>query len=70
MLEFFSKVLGYLETFFEYFINIMESLFMGLEILTKAIVFPFELSGFLPNILGSAMLVVISLAIVKFILGR
>lgn len=70
MLDFFSKVLGYLESFFEYFINILDSLFMGLEILAKSIVFPFELSGFLPSIIGSAMIIVISLVVVKFILGR
>lgn len=70
MFDFFSKVLGYFESFFEYFINFLDSLFMGIEILTKSIVFPFELSGFLPSIIGSAMIIVISLSVVKFILGR
>ena len=70
MFDFFSKILGFIETVFEFFINLVESLFMALEVLTKAIVFPLELSGLMPSILGSAMLIVVSLAVAKFIVGR
>ena len=70
MFDFFEKILGFIETVFEFFINLVESLFMALEVLTKAVVFPIELSGLMPSIIGSAMLIVVSLSVVKFIVGR
>ena len=70
MLDALSKILGFIESVFEFFINLVESTFMALEVLTKAIVFPLELSGMMPAIIGSSMLIVVSLAVVKFILGR
>lgn len=70
MFDFFSKILGYVESFFDFFINLVESLFTALEVLSKSIVFPLELSGLMPSILGSAMLIVISLAVAKFVIGR
>lgn len=70
MFDFFEKVLGFIETVFEFFINLVESLFMALEVLAKSIVFPLELSGLMPSIIGSAMVIVVSLAVVKFIVGR
>ena len=70
MFDFFEKILGFIETVFEFFINLVESLFMAIEVLAKAVVFPIELSGLMPSILGSAMLIVVSLAVVKFIVGR
>ena len=70
MFDFFEQVLGMLESFFEFFINTCESLFTATEVLTKAVVFPMELVGLLPSLLGSSLLIVISLATVKFIIGR
>lgn len=70
MFDFFEKVLGFIETVFEFFINLVESLFMALEVLAKSIVFPLELAGLMPSIIGSAMTIVVSLAVVKFIVGR
>lgn len=70
MFDFFSKILGFIETVFEFFINLVESLFMALEVLTKSIVFPLELSGLMPSIIGSAMAIVVALAVAKFIVGR
>lgn len=70
MFDFFSKILGFIETVFEFFINLVESLFKALEILAKSIVFPFELVGFLPAFLGSAMVIVIAVGVIKFLVGR
>lgn len=70
MFDFFEKVLGFIETVFEFFINLVESLFMALEVLSKSIVFPLELAGLMPSVIGSAMVIVVSLAVVKFIVGR
>lgn len=70
MFDFFAKVLGFIETVFEFFINFIESLFKSIEILAKSVIFPFELVGFLPSIIGSALIIVVSLGVIKFLIGR
>ncbi len=70
MFDFFEQVLGYIESFFEFFLNFCESLFEALEVLANAIVFPGLLAGYLPSIIGSSVIIVTSLAVVKFLIGR
>ena len=70
MFDFFAKILGFVESFFEFFLNFCESLFKSLELLLSSITFPMILAGYLPTILGSCVIIVTSLAVVKFIAGR
>lgn len=70
MFDFFEKILGYIEDFFEFFVNFCESLFKALEVLGDSITFPMFLSGYLPSIISSSVLIVTSLAVVKFLIGR
>lgn len=70
MFDFFEKVLGFIQTVFDFFINLIKSLLMAFNVLAEAIRVPIYLSGFLPAILGAALLVVVSLAVIKFIVGR
>ena len=70
MFDFFEKILGYVESFFEFFVNIAENTFTVLEVLTKAVVFPTELAGIMPNLIGACMLTVVSVSVIKFIIGR
>ena len=70
MFDFFSKILGFVESFFEYFLNLIESLFLALRVLSTATQVPLFLSGYVPSILSSALLIVVALGVVKFIVGR
>ena len=70
MFDFFEKILGYIESFFEYFVNFCESLFEALGVLASSITFPVFLAGHLPSIIGSCVIIVTSLAVVKFLIGR
>lgn len=70
MLDFFAKILGFVESAFEFFVNFCESLFSAIEVLIGSIAFPVVLSGYLPSILGSCVLMVTALAVAKFIVGR
>lgn len=70
MFDFFEQVLGFIESFFEFFVNFCESLFTALGVLLSSITFPLVLSGYLPSILGSCVVILTSLAVVKFIVGR
>lgn len=70
MFDFFSKILGYVETVFEYFLNFIDSLFMAVNVLGNSTSLPLFIAGFVPEILSAAILVVVALAVVKFIVGR
>lgn len=70
MFDFFSKILGFIETVFEFFINLVESLFKVFEVLMQAIEVPVQLLVFLPSFLGSALIIAVSIGVIKFIIGR
>lgn len=70
MFDFFEKILGFVEDFFEFFLNFCESLFNALEVLADSIVFPVFLAGYLPSFIASSVLIVTSLSIIKFLIGR
>lgn len=70
MFDFFDQILGFIESVWQFVINIINSLVIALETLTTAVRLPLELVAYVPGILGSSIVVVVSLAIVKFIVGR
>lgn len=70
MLDSLSQILGFFESIFEFFINFIQSLFVLLEVIAKAFVVPLEVSGMVPSVIGSSMLIVCFIAFIKFILGR
>lgn len=70
MFDFFNHVIGYIESIWQFFINIINSLIMAVETLAKAVSLPLELIAYVPGILGGAITLVVSLSIVKFIVGR
>ena len=70
MFDFFEKVLGFFDTIFNFFINLIESYLMAINVVAESIRLPIFLSGFLPAFLGAALLIVISLSVIKLIVGR
>ena len=70
MFDFFEKILGFVESFFEFFLNFVESLGTALETLAASVTLPLYISGYLPSILGSAVVIVTSLGVIKFLIGR
>lgn len=70
MFDFFEKILGYVESAFDFFLSFIENLFNALGLLESSILFPVFLAGYLPNILGSCVVIVTAVAVVKFLIGR
>lgn len=70
MFDFFNQVIGFIESIWQFFLNIINSLIMAVETLARAVSLPLELIAYVPSILGSAITLVVSLSIVKFIVGR
>lgn len=70
MFDFFNQVLGFIQTVFDFFISLVESLILGISLLVSSIDLPLLLVGYVPPILGSAIVVCFSIYIIKFLIGR
>lgn len=70
MFDALSKILGFIETLFNFVLNIINSLFMALQMIASVITVPTFVASFLPPVLYSAVLIFTAVFVVKFIIGR
>ena len=70
MIDFLSQLKGAVDTALNFLFNIINALATAVDAVTNAVVLPTKLAAFLPGIIGSAILVTVSLGVVKFLLGR
>lgn len=70
MLDFFQMVGAYFSAFFDVVRNAVLSLVSALSLAVSALNFTGLLPGFLPPILGSAVLIFMAIVVVKFVIGR
>lgn len=70
MFDFFATVTGWLVTIGNFFISLLESLLLAIVALTSASSLPLFLIQFMPAILGASISIVVSVMVVKFLLGR
>lgn len=70
MFDFFAKVIGYIEMAFEFLVNVVESLFTFIAIIPQAMSLPLHLVGYLPTIVGTAVVSVLAIGVIKLLAGR
>lgn len=70
MFDFFDSLIGYIEVVFEYISTIIGSLITFVTIIPQAISFPLSLIGLLPVLIGTSLLTVIGVSVIKLIIGR
>lgn len=70
MLDFFGKIIGYIETVWNLVIGFVQSLLMSIKFLLTGTDAVLYLVGFLPAIIGSCIVIFLFIHILKFILGR
>lgn len=70
MFDFFNQALGFFETIFNFFLNVLDTGVRLIELVLKAFVVPSELIGILPSFIGVSLSIVLAVSIVKFIFGR
>ena len=70
MFEFFDKVIGFFEMAVNFVVNLVNSLMMAISAVFTAATLPATLVPFLPSIILTGVLVVVSMAVVKFIIAR
>ena len=70
MLDFFDKIIGYLETVWNLVVGFVESMLMAVKFLLTGTDAVLYLVGFLPSIIGSCVAIFLAISLIKFILGR
>lgn len=70
MLNFFDWIVEFFETIGNVITMIIDSLLTAISVIASAVAIPVIFTGLVPQILLTAMLALVSLAVIKFLLGR
>lgn len=70
MFDFFDKIWGTVELVLSFFFNLIESMFNAILVMSNGANFVLQLSGLMPTIISSSMLIVLFMAVIKFLIGR
>lgn len=70
MFDFFDKIFGAVELALSVLFNLIESLFTAVLVIANGVGFVLQLSGLMPAIIASSVLIVLFMAVLKFIIGR
>ncbi len=70
MLNFFQSIVEYIQVLFTFITNTIASAVQGLFVVVEALTLPQILAGYCFPILGSSVMIVSAIAIIKLILGR
>lgn len=70
MLDFFNSILSFIELIWDFFLNLVDTLFVFVETLTSAVLLPPLLLGVVWAPIASCIVAVTGFAIVKMIIGR
>ena len=68
--NFFSWISEVLLSFFDYFISLMESLLVGIGVLSQSMTWATGIIGYMPVVVGSSLVAVLFIYALKFIIGR
>lgn len=70
MFDFFNQIIGYVETAFDFLLNFIESLITAVVFVSNSSAVVLSMAGFMPNIIGTCLVIVVSISIIKFLIGR
>lgn len=70
MLNFFQTVIEYIKLFYELVVNSVRSLALLLQVVLSAATLPQSLITYVPSFLATSILIVLSISVLKLILGR
>lgn len=70
MLDFFSSIIEYIELGFELIGNFLSGVLGLLDMAQVAVALPVILQQFMPGVIGSSIVAVVSCGVIKFIFGR
>lgn len=70
MLDFFDWIVNFFETIGEFITMLIDSLLTAISVIVSAVTLPVVFSGIVPQIILTSMIALLSLAVIKFLLGR
>ena len=70
MFDFFNQIIGYVQTAFEFVLNLIESLIMAIVFVTSSSSVVISMSYFMPAIIGTCVVITVAIAVIKFLIGR
>lgn len=70
MFDFFNQIIGYVQTAFEFLLNLIESLIMAVVYVTTSSGVVLSMAQFMPAIIGTCVVITVAIAVVKFLIGR
>lgn len=70
MLDALNQILGFFQSVFDWFLSFIESLAFAVNSVSASVEYTLLFTGLVPSIIGSAIIVFLSVYIVKFIIGR
>lgn len=70
MLDFFNSIISFIETIWDFFLNLINTLLTFIQTLTEAVLLPPMLLGYVWPPIASCIVAVAGFAIVKMIVGR
>lgn len=70
MFQFFDTIAGFFELIGQYLLTIIESLISFITLIPHAVSIPLSIVGFMPALIGTSILAVIGVSIIKLIIGR
>lgn len=69
MLDFFEWLVDFFQSIGEFVTNLFNSFVTAIGILSQASSFPLQLVKFVPGIIGSCIIMVTAVAVIKLVLG-
>lgn len=70
MLNFFDSVISFFETIINMITQFFSSMFLALQFINSSVTYTGLMAYYLPTVIGSCLLIVVALGVLKFILGR
>ncbi|MBQ2858608.1 MAG: hypothetical protein IJA45_01805 [Oscillospiraceae bacterium] len=70
MFDFFNQIIGYVQTAFEFLLNLIESLIMAVVYVTTSSGVVLSMAQFMPAIIGTCVVITVAIAVIKFLIGR
>lgn len=68
LIDWFSYIGEIVTVAFDYFLNIVGSILAAMNLIIASINFPLDLVGFLPSVLGTAVIVTLAIAVINFLI--
>lgn len=70
MIEILQNIWGIVQTGWQFLSNMIQTTITAISILTTSVVLPNSIVPFLPSILGSSVVITVTIFVTKFLIGR